>query len=145
MIWIVIVAVIVFAVFKILSAFKKDLKKDSLDLNGIELSEKFSVIVDMLNEVAFHNKGIIIKVDNKEFKLYGDGQNKIIYFLYGAGHLTITWKHKYLQKEVVYKKALHNARNISIEEQEKFCKDLVIEMSEVIKNHQNKVGLLGDM
>ena len=145
MIWIVTVGIVVFTIFKILNAFKKDLKKDSLDLNGVELSEKFSVIVDLLNEVAFHNKGKVIKVDNKEFKLYGEGQNKIIYFLYGAGHLTVTWKHKYLQKEVVYKKTLYNARGIINEVQEKFCNDLVVEMSEVIKNHQKKVGLLGDM
>ena len=145
MIWIVMLTVVAFAIFKILIAFNKDLKKDSLDLNGIELSTKFIIIVDLLNEVAFHNKGTVIKVDNKEFKLYGDGQNKIIYFLYGAGHLTVTWKYKYLQKEVVYKKALHNARNISDEEQEKFSNDLIIEMSEIIKNHQKKVGLLGNM
>ena len=145
MIWIVIIGVVVFAIFKILIAFNKDLKKDSLDLNGIELSKKFSIIVDLLNEVAFHNKGTVIKVDNKEFKLYGEGQNKIIYFLYAAGHLTVTWKYKYLHKEVVYKKALHNARNISDEEQENFCKNLVLEMSDVIKKHQKKVGLLGDM
>ena len=59
--------------------------------------------------------------------------------MYSTGHLTITWKYKYFQKEVVHEKIFNNVRNLSIFEQQRIAEIMVSEMAVVISNHQNNV------
>lgn len=135
MIWFILIIIVLFIIFK----FTNDLNKDKSDLQGITLEEKFSIIVNFLNERAFNGKGKVIKLDNKSFNLYEQGSNNIINFTYGTGTLTITWKYKYFQKEVVYKKDFYQTRNLSLFEQQKIAEQIINEMSVVIENHQNEV------
>ena len=39
-------------------------------------------------------------------------QNQIIKFQYSTGHLTITWKYKYFQKEIVHERQFNDVRNL---------------------------------
>lgn len=72
----------------------------------------------MINEAAFNGNGSITVLDKREFCLYEDGQNQIIKFHYSTGHLTIIWKYKYYQKEIVHEKLFSDVRNLSLIQQQ---------------------------
>ena len=135
MIWVIVIGIVVFVLF----SFFSDLNKDNVDLQGQSLSEKFSVIVSSINEVAYGGMGKVTTLDKRSFNLYQNGQNQIINFQYGTGHLTITWKYKYFQKEIVHEKTYNNVRNISLFEQQKIADNLISEMDQVVENHKNNV------
>ena len=116
-----------------------DLNKDKYDLQGTSLDEKFKVVVNMLNDAAFKNQGTITKLDNKSFNLYEQSSNQLINFHYGTGTLTITWRYKYFQKEVVHSKDFYETRNLSLFEQQKLADIMLAEMEQVIKQHKENV------
>ena len=119
--------------------FFSDLNKDNADLQGQSLPEKFAVIVSSINEVAYGGMGKVTTLNKRSFNLYQDGQNQIINFQYGTGHLTITWKYKYFQKEIVHEKQYNNVRNLSLFEQQKIADNIISEMEQVVENHKNNV------
>jgi len=135
MIWIFIIAVITFFIVR----FLIDLNKDNHDLHGRKLSEKFKFIVDVLNETAFNGKGTVTQLDKRSFNLYHEGQNQIINFTYSTGNLTITWRYKYFQKEVVHEKQFNDTRNLSIFEQQSIAEIMINEMVNIIAIHKNNV------
>lgn len=135
MIWIIVVIIVGF----ILIRFFISLSKDNEDLQGRPLDDKFNVIVNMINDVAFDGLGSVTSLDKREFNLYEDGQNQIINFRYSTGHLTITWKYKYFQKEIVHKRQFNNVRNLSLFEQGKIGEQMIKEMEIVVENHKNNV------
>ena len=135
MIWVIIIGIVVFVLFR----FFNDLNKDNYDLNGQSLSEKFQFTVESLNDAAFRGQGSVTTLDKRSFNLYEDGSNQIIHFVYSTGHLTITWKYKYFQKEVIHEKQFNNVRNLSLFEQQKMAEIMIKEMSIVVANHQNNV------
>lgn len=113
MVWTIVIAIIGIILFRFFSS----LSKDNDDLQGRTLSEKFNVIVSMINEAAFNGGGSVTTLDKREFNLYEDGQNQIIKFQYSTGHLTITWKYKYFQKEIVHERQFNEVRNLSLFDQ----------------------------
>lgn len=135
MVWIIVFAIIGIILF----SFFSSLMKDNADLQGRTLDDKFKVIVDMLNDAAFTGHGTITRIDKREFNLYERGQNQIIYFQYSTGHLTITWKYKYFQKEVVHKGQFNNVRNLSLFEQQKIGAQMISEMKIVVDRHKNNI------
>lgn len=135
MIWIVVIAIVGYILFR----FFSDLNKDNVDLAGQSLPEKFAVIVNSINEAAYGGMGSVTTLDKRSFNLYQDGLNQIINFQYGTGHLTITWKYKYFQKEIVHEKQYNNVRNLSLFEQQKIADNMISEMKQVIENHKNNV------
>jgi len=136
MIWTIIISIIGFILFR----FFSDLKKDRNDLNATTLDAKFNVIVKMINDSAFNGIGEITRIDKREFMLYA-GQNQIVSFLYSTGGLTITWRFKYFEKEVVHKRRFGQIRNICISDQEEIAETIINEMKQVIEVHKNKVLL----
>ena len=124
MIWIVVIGIVGFIMIR----FFSDLNKDNTDLQGQPLSKKFTVIVNSINEAAYGGMGKVIILDKRSFNLYQDGQNQIINFQYGTGHLTITWKYKYFQKEIVHEKQYNDVRNLSLFEQQKIADNIISEM-----------------
>jgi hypothetical protein len=135
MIWIVVIGIVGFIFIR----FFSDLNKDNTDLQGQPLSKKFAVIMNTINRVAYDGMGKVTVIDKRNFKLYQDGQNQIINFQYGTGHLTITWKYKYFQKEIVHEKTYNNVRNLSLFEQQKIADNMISEMEQVVENHKNNV------
>jgi len=129
---------IVFIIF-ILFNFFNDLNKDNYDLQVQTIDEKFSILVVAINQYAFIGRGKLTKLDKRSFNLYEVGGNQIIHFVYGTGHLTIIWKYKYFQKEVVYEKQFNNVRNISVFQQERIAKVIIQEMDEVINEHKSSI------
>lgn len=100
--------------------------KDKQDLNEKTLLEKFNVIVAHLTEFAFDKDYVVRKQSDKHiFLMHNMANNHMIELLYNQGVLTIIWKYKYFQKELVFKKHLTNVRNLSLIEQDKIGQSLV--------------------
>lgn len=135
MIWTIVIVIIGY----ILIRFFISLSKDNDDLQGRTLDDKFNVIVNMINDAAFNGRGSVTTLDKREFNLYEEGQNQIIKFQYSTGHLTITWKYKYFQKEVVHKRQFNDVRNLSLFEQQKIGEQMIKEMAIVVERHKNNV------
>jgi hypothetical protein len=114
MVWIIVIAIVGIILFRFFSS----LSKDNDDLQSRTLDDKFNVIVNMINDAAFNGGGSITRLDKKDFNLYEDGQNQIINFTYSTGHLTITWKYKYFQKEIVHERQFNDVRNLSLFDQQ---------------------------
>jgi len=135
MIWTIVIAIIGIILFH----FFTSLSKDNDDLQGRTLDDKFNVIVNMINEAAFNGGASVTKLDKREFNLYEDGQNQLIKFQYSTGHLTITWKYKYFQKEVVHERQFNDVRNLSLFDQQKIGEQMINEMAIVVERHKNNV------
>lgn len=136
MIWFVIIGIIILVIGSI--AIKTS--KDSEDLSGTTLDNKFNVLVNMLNQAAFNGEGTVRYVDKKLFNLYPpSSSNQLIEFLYSQGMLSITWKYKYFQKEMVFRKNLSNVRNLSLFDQERIGRALIEEMEFKVNEHKNNV------
>lgn len=135
MIWIIIIGVVGYILFNFMSS----LNKDNQELAYQALDDKFKVIVANLNQAAYRGNGKVTRLDKRSFNLYEDGQNQIINFHYSTGHLTITWKYKYFQKEVIHKRQFDNVRNLSIFEQQQISDTMMQEMQIVVAKHQRDV------
>ena len=135
MIWVIVIIVVVIVLYR----FFTSLNRDNHDLQNQPLSSKFQVVVDILNDHAFSGTGMVTILDKRSFNLYENGQNQIINFNYSTGHLTITWKYKYFQKELVHERQFSDVRNLSIFEQQKMGESLVREMMSKIDNHKGLV------
>ena len=135
MFWTIIIAIVGFIMFQ----FFNSLSKDSDDLQGKSLDEKFKVVVNMINDAAFSGRGSVRSLDTREFNLYEEGQNQIIKFQYSTGHLTIIWKYKYFQKEVIHQRQFNDVRNISLFDQQKIAERMIREMADVVERHKNNV------
>ena len=135
MVWTIVIAIIGIILFRFFSS----LSKDNDDLQGRTLSEKFNVIVSMINDSAFNGDGSVTSLDKREFNLYEDGHNQIIKFKYSTGHLTITWKYKYFQKEIVHERQFNDVRNLSLFDQQKIGEQMIKEMATVVERHKNNV------
>lgn len=134
MIWIIIAVVIISLI-----VFASKFNKDNEDLNNQTLYEKFKITTDTLNNFAFGGEGQIYELHKRSFNLGAKGHNQLINFDYGGGNLTIVWKYKYFQKEVVNKKFFPNVRNLSVFEQEKIALLMIERMNKIVENHKNQV------
>ena len=115
------------------------LNNDNDDLADQSLSEKFAIIVNMINKVGFNGNAEIITIDKREFYLFKEGHNQQVLFMYSTGSLTITWKYKYFQKEIVHEKHFDNVRNLSIFEQTSRANQMINEMELVVSKHKNDI------
>jgi hypothetical protein len=135
MIWTIVFAIIGIFLFRFLA----DLNKDNDDLQGRTLDDMFLIIVNMINESAFSGNGEVILLNKRRFNLYEEGKQQIIWFAYSTGHLTITWRYKYFQKEVVHERQFNNVRNLSVFDQQKIANQMIEEMEIIVERHKNNV------
>lgn len=108
-------------------------------LNGESLDSKFNVIVNTLNNYAFDGVGNVTYLDKRSFNLYPQDSNQIIQFYYKMDRLTITWRFKYYQKEVIHDKTFAQIKNLSIFDQSKIANKMIAEMEEVVAKHKKDV------
>jgi len=134
-----VIGIVLSVIGLILFLFFADVFKDRLDLSNQTLDQKFQVVVKMLNNYAYNGMGDITRVDKREFNIYQTGQNQMISFFYGTGHLTIKWKYKYFQKEVVFEKTFDNVREISDDVQQRIGEVMIKQMEQVVEDHKQKV------
>lgn len=134
MVWFI-VGVIAFGL--IVHGFK--FNKDNEDLDNQALHEKFRFIVQIFNKEIFDSQAEVFELHKRSFNLGVTGSNQMINFEYGAGNLTIIWKYKYLQKEVINKKVFLDVRNLSVFEQEKIAQTMMERMLVIVNEHKDKV------
>jgi hypothetical protein len=85
------------------------------------------VIINTSNEVAFNGNGECL-VSQSELNLYESGTNQLVKsYGYSTGNLTIDWRYKYYQKEIVHSKQYNNVRNLSPLNNKKIGKFLLLE------------------
>lgn len=137
MIWYIVIGIIVFTLFR----FFQDYNKSSKSLQGIILSKKFGTLVQELNNAAFDGTGEVIDVDIREFQIYKENDNQIIQFVYGVDDLTIIWRYKYFQKEVVHEKTFYNVMGCTEQQQKLIAEGYIKEMMQVVAKH--KANILG--
>ena len=137
MVWLVVAIVVIVGIYSF--KFLVSIMEDDRELGFQSLQEKFRFIINLINVEAFKGLGTITVVDKNGFNLYQPGENQIINFHYSTGHLTITWKYKYFQKEVVCERTFENVRNLSIFEQENIAKRLIAEVRQKIYKHKRLV------
>lgn len=133
---------IIIVVCFVLFAFLKDFNKDNQDLEEETITQKFKTIANTINKYAYNGLGKTVPHpnDKRSFHIYQDGAPQIILFEYGTGHLTITWKYKYMgDNEIVHKKIFHNMRNTSYNEQEKIAEGMISEMDKLISEKLKKI------
>jgi hypothetical protein len=133
---IIIIVIVAIVFFKFITS----LNKDNVVLNEQPLSQKFSVIVDLINKSAYNGQGEIIILNKRSFNLYCDGENQIINFQYSTSSLTITWKYKWFYNEIVHSKDFYNVQEISIDGQRRIANQMIAEMSDIIENHSNNLN-----
>ena len=122
--------------------FTNFLRKGDLDFfHGESLSSKFSIIVNILNKYAYDGRGEVILTDERSFNLYPKttDSNQIIQFFYQMDILTIQWKYKYYQKEIIHKKNFLKVKNLSIFEQTKIANRIISEMESIVEKHKKDV------
>jgi len=133
---IIIIAIVAFILYKFISS----LNKDNEVLNQQPLSQKFSVIVDLINKSAYNGQGDITVLDKRSFNLYCEDHNQIINFQYSTSSLTIIWKYKWFNNEIVHSKDFNQVQNITIDGQNRIAHQMINEMSDVIENHKQKIN-----
>ncbi len=143
----IIVIVIGMIIFKFIRDFiryyKKQMQEDREELSLISIEDKFSIIVDGLNEYCYRGEGRITKFNQGTFNLYKTGSCQIISFQYLGGALRVVWWFKYFQQEMTYEKEFLDARAIDNEWQEKALNTLISEFLEHYKVHETKVNASG--
>jgi hypothetical protein len=117
--------------------------RDKQELKQGGLPEKFSTLINFLNDWTYQGNGTIHKIDNYLFNLYKENSCQIIHFFYTADILSITWKFKYYQQEVVYKRDMRNARNTTDEQQAEFAKLIISEFAAKVEAHKRKIDSEG--
>lgn len=125
--------------FFLVLIYIKNFNNDQFDLEGTSLEAKFSIIINKLNNVAFRGGGKIKNFDKRQLNIYQEGSNQLIQFSYSTGSLSITWKYKYFQKEVIYSKTFDNVRNLSVFEQGQIADSMINQMSNVVEKHKANV------
>ncbi len=132
MIWTILGVLVAYFFIKFLIS----LNNDNDDLIDQSLSEKFAIIVNQINKVGFNGNAEIITINKREFYLFEEGHNQIVFFMYSTGNLTITWKYKYFQKEIIHEKHFDDVRNLSVFEQANRANQMINEMKLVIEKHK---------
>lgn len=134
--WLVFLIILIgYTLFKFLS----DLNEDKVDLAHQALADKFKFTVEVLNRYVYGGEATITPLDLRSFNLYKVGSNELIRFEYATGSLTITWRYKYMQKEVVHSRTFYEVRNLSLIAQERIAETVIKEMIPIKAQHQIEV------
>lgn len=111
MIWWTMLLVVAYMIYKFFIA----LNKDNKDLREKRLTERFSVLIETLNNSVYFGEGALREIDERSFNLYNTKTNTILMFFYSTGHLTITWKKNSLRGgDRTFEKQFNDVRNIDI-------------------------------
>lgn len=133
------VVIIGIILFFVISVFL-NLGKDKESLQGKTITEKFSIIINRINEVGFRGEANIHRYSDTHISMvHRNGGNQFADIMYSQGTLMIEWRYKYLQKEMKFKKTFINVRNMSLIEQNNLADGLIAEMNDAVIRHQQQV------
>lgn len=137
MIWAIIIAVVGFFIFNMIS----NNHKDGQSLAGATLEKKFNILITKIINEGFNGDAIVKKgYDNSQLQIFNpEGTNHFVELLYSYGNLQVTWKYKFYQKEMIYNRSFLNVRNLSSFEEVKIANILIQEVTDKIQIHENNV------
>lgn len=138
-----IILIIAFFVIRHLLKFKGEINVDREELNNQNLEDKFRILINGLNEYCYQGTGKITKIDQQSLNIYKQGSCQIVNIQYTTGILSIIWKFKYFQQEMVYKRSFPNARNVNKEWQMNVLEIVIPEFLDQYKIHEAKVDSSG--
>ena len=141
-IYIIIAIVSFFVIYNILK-FRRAQKIDNERLKKQSLEKKFSLLINGLNEYCYQGEGEIIKHDARNLNIYKNESCQIVHLQYGVGMLTIVWKFKYYLQEMIFKKDLYGANEVSEEWQRKNLQTIINEFIAQYEIHEAKVNSSG--
>ncbi|MCP9762984.1 hypothetical protein [Lacihabitans soyangensis] len=120
--------------------FIADSNKQTEQLKGEPLPQKFNAFIETLNKYAFSGSGLTTKLSETSYNLYKEGENQIINLEYAFGTLKVIWRYKYFQQELVHKKEFENSQNIRQDWQIRMADSLISEMKKAIELHKIQVN-----
>jgi hypothetical protein len=132
----ILLIILVFLITYLLSAYE-----GKRSFNNLKLQTKFGFLIKYLNKHVYNGNAKITIIDDRELNLYELNQNQIINFQDHNGVLTITWKFKYYQKEVVNVKEFRDINNFSMAEQHKIGENMINETAIIIEKHKREINM----
>ena len=139
---VIIVILIVLVLALIFVAFTHNLVRDLVELERQPLGEKFETVVQNVNAGLLGGGGELVTFpnDKRHINLFNDNcPNQIVNFYYSTGNLSITYKYKYYQQEMVYERLFKGVRNINIYNQKALAREFVTEALESKAAHEHNV------
>ncbi len=134
-----IIVVVIFFIVKKIMQYNKELKLDKEELMNQNIYDKFKVLMDGFNSYCFNDTGKVNVLDDKNANVYKEGSNQIVMFLYNAGMLTVVWKYKYFEKEMVYERSFPDARNATEIGLKSALEIIIGEFKERLDEHKAKI------
>jgi hypothetical protein len=134
--WIFTIAVVLIVIF----LFWRALNKDRIELKDTTLEQKFSVMVNLINQSAYGGEGRTHSLSWRSFNLYRENAQQIFNFNYSTGHLTVTWKFKWYHQEMVYSEDFNYVRNITDAKQAELATRFLEECRVKMESHIERVG-----
>ncbi len=134
-----IIAVVLFFIVKKIMQYNKELKLDKVELMNQNIYAKFKILMDGFNNHCFNGAGKVNVLDDKNANVYQEGSNQIVMFLYNAGMLTVVWKYKYFEKEMVYERSFPDARNATEIGLKSALEIMIGEFKERLDEHKAKI------
>ncbi|MDY3338251.1 hypothetical protein PG279_03535 [Riemerella anatipestifer] len=135
-VWVITVLIISFLVIKSFMKFKHSIEDENI-------KDKFSVLIDGLNNYCYQGKGEITKISKQSLNIYKKGSCQIVNLYYSKGTLTVIWKFKYFQQEMIYNKNFTNIKDVDEEWQLNALKIIIPEFLEQYAEHESKVDASG--
>ena len=139
---VLIVILIVLVLALIFVAFTHNLIRDMVELDHQPLEKKFETVIQEVNAGLLGGGGetVTFPNDKRNVNLFNDNcPNHIITFYYSTGNLSITYKYKFYQQEMVYERIFKGVRNINIYDQTALAKEFVAEALKRKSEHEHKV------
>lgn len=124
-------------VIKFLIRYVRETRIDKEELKDQNIYDKFSILIDGLNEYCYSNNGKVTIFDDANANVYAVGSNQIVLFQYNVGMLTIEWKYKHYQREMIYRRSFPNIGNVTKEGLNGVLKLVIEEFNEKLKIHKN--------
>lgn len=124
--------------------FMKALLKDKRELRERPLSDRFSVFYEIVNLHLMAGQGKLIPVegDPRSLNLYAERHpNMLIQTYYSTGSLTVRFKYKYFQKELVKEENFYEVCDADIFTQERMANQFVTKMQIAMHAHQQTIGV----
>lgn len=138
-----IILIIIFLIYYVLKnvlKYKSELKKDDTLLENTDLESLLNPLLKKLNEYSFNGKGSLTFHNRKSFDLYDNESNQIIFFQLNTGRIYITWKYKYYQQEMIYKRTLYDLKDATEEGQKESAELIINEFEIKLQKHKNRVN-----
>lgn len=130
---IIITIIVFFLSYRIFNLYI-NIKKDRENLAKIPLQNKINPLIIKINEAIYNGEGSITILKKNELQLYKPFTNHIVCFYYKNEILFISWKYKFMYKEIKYYKKIKHLYLIPDKHLNNIATDTILEMSQKINN-----------